>query len=396
MIILPDRSLSRGKLLMPIPKWQWREPSVALARDQFNNKVVRTFFRLTARLADGHIVWRGQFDDRDDADAFLFALASGSLRYERDLWRLPTPEWHPGISTDLIYEFATVAFLTGTGASLTYNVPADWSNTNNIIRCVGGGGSGGARRQTDLASAANASGGGGGGYGEYTNLTLTAGGTATYGIVNGGGDAFRSTNGSTNGSAGGSAYFNGGSYAAASVGGTGGAAGLAGTGTLSAASGGTGKGTASANGGSGGAVTATSLVRRATGGGGAAGPNGNGGNGVDLGGTTSSGTDGGNGDNGSGGTAGLGGSGSGGNAGDGTEFQVSPSYGCGGGGGGRHGTSSTSAGDGGFYGGGGGGASVSTTGSATSGTGSDGLIVVEYTPDATSSLANNNLPMLGM
>lgn len=380
MLIRHDPHLSAGRILMPVPRREWRAPSLSLPRDQLGNEVVRTRFRLRARLHDGHAVWTGWFEDRDDADAFLFALISGSLRYERNLWRLPTPEWHPGIGPDLSYEFTTTTFLTGTGASQTYNVPADWNNANNIIRCVGGGGSGGARRGDGQI---NATGGGGGGYGEYTNLTLTAGGTATYGIVDGGAAVSRSTNGETQGNAGGDAYFGSSTYAGSSVGGLGGDGGNANLGTRPAAPGGGGKGTASFTGGSSGAITASAAgTYRATGGGGAAGPNGNGNNGVDVG-STATASDGGSGDAGFGGAAGTGGTGTGGTGGNGTEFQTSPAYGCGGGGGGRRSTvsgTSVTAGTGGTYGAAGGG--CSTFGTSTSGAGVDGLIVVEYTPFA--------------
>lgn len=392
MIILPDRSLSRGKLLMPIPKGEWRESSVSLARDQFNNKVIRTFFRLTARLADGHIAWRGQFEDRDDADAFLFALASGSLRYERELWRLPTPEWHPGLGENLSYEFATVTFLTST-SSATYTSPSDWNNSSNTIEGIGGGASGGVEIATSTNP--NNSGGGGGEYREIANFTFASPGTTTASYVAGsGGTAVALTSSgflTQGGNNGANTTFNSTSLIAVSgKGGTSSAAGAGGTGGTGAAG--------SANGGAGSFATGAGA---ASGGGGAGGPNGAGAN---SGAATSSNvaSTGGNGGGGSGGAGGAGRTttGTATSGGNGTEWQASPAYGSGGGGGaGAVLNANVTAGSGGTYGGGGGAVairSMSASRTGTSGAGAQGLIVVTYTPVALISLANNNLPMLGM
>lgn len=394
-MVLPDRSLSRGKFLMPIPKWQWREPSVALPRDQFWNKTVQTRFRLTAKLSDNYTAWTGWFDDRDDADAFLFALIYGSLRYERELWRLPTTNWHPGIGDNLVYDFATVTFLTSTSSS-TYTLPSDWNNSNNTIECIGGGGSGGAsNRSTSVASCA--AGGGGGGYGKYTNLILST--NATYKCGIGGSSVNRTTVGATSGNAGTETWFNGADYATASVGGSFGSGGAAlssgSSGTANGGAGGGGKGTSSFTGGRGGNAGATGTQRVGSGAGGAAGLNGNGNNGVDISATTGTASNGGSGDAGFGGAGGVvGGTITGGN---GTEW--SASYGSGGGGAGAEtGTASATAGSGGDYGGGGGGVGGGTTtaasSSVTSGSGKQGLVVVTYTPGI--FLANINLAMIGM
>lgn len=392
------------RVLMPVPTAQWRTPSLSLPRDQFGNEVVRTYFRLTAKAHDGHVVWAGWFESRDDADAFLWAMATGSLRYERELWRLPTPEWHPGISEELSYHFATVTFLTATSSS-TYTKPGDWNDSNNTVECVGAGGSGGiANRAT--AVVALATGGGGGGYGKYTNLSLS--GNATYQCGTHGSSVTRSTAGATNGNAGTDTWFgvSATDYASASVGGVGGGAGQTlntGTsGTVSGGAGGGGKGTSSFTGGNGGAITnASSTPRVGTGGGGAAGKNANGNNGAEaLNVTGSTARAGGQGD---GTFGGAGGSNAGGAGGNGTEWQASPAYGSGGGGGGREASTTSVAGAGGTYGAGGGGAGGgSSSGPAattvTSGDGTQGLIVVTYEPATPSSfsLANNNIPMIGM
>ena len=90
-----------------------------------------------------------------------------------------------------------VIYLTTAGAG-TWNVPADWNNTDNTVECIGGGGAGG-------YGAGSFYGGGGGAYSLKNNLSLTAGGTADYSVgaggigsrandVNAGGDTwFKST-----------------------------------------------------------------------------------------------------------------------------------------------------------------------------------------------------------
>lgn len=397
MIILPDRHIPRARILMPVHDMEWREPSRAMFKDQFGNPGIRTRFRLRARLNDGFIAWEGWFDDRADADAFLSALVSRSIRYERELWRLPNPEWHPGLGENLSYEFVTTTFLTTTGTSNTYNVPSDWDSSANTIECIGAGGAGAASRSSS-GSKCYAAGGAGGGYGKETNMSLTPGGTATYGCGAAGTSTQRTTTGSNTGGTGGDTYFNAASYAAATVGGQGGAGGAGSTTTtVSAATGGAGKGATNYSGGNGGAITSTSSVRLGTGGGGAAGPNGAGAAGTSSASASNTSTAGGAGDAGSGGTAGAATSqtGTAAAAGNGTEFQVSPAYGSGGGGGGNHtsaGTSTASAG--GTYGGGGGG-NAGHGSNATGGPGKQGLIVVIYTPTA-ATFFPTNLAMIGM
>lgn len=396
MIILPDRNIPRSRILMAVPRREWMPPSYSQKKTVFGHEN-RTLFRITARLHDGFLMWESWFEDRDDADAFLYAAVTGSLPCERNLWRLPSTEWHPEIGPDLIYELVTQTFITATGSS-TYTRPSDWNNSSNTVECLGGGGSGGSAARSTTVSTIGC-GGGGGGYGKYTNLSLS--GNADCFVGTGGTAVVRSTAGATVGNAGADTWFNGISYAAASVGGTGGGGGGAVSGTSSASGGaaGSGKGTSSNSGGRGGNGSTTSSVRVGTGGGGAAGKNGAGNQGVDV--TNVSAntiSNGGSGDAGSGGAAGVGATNaSATNGGDGTEWQSSPARGSGGGGGGATANQTTiNAGSGGSYGGGGGGVSGTTTGTYTSGAGIQGLIVVEYTPGALFSLANNNLPMLGM
>lgn len=376
------------RLLKPISKSQWI------------NEGIKTYFRLRARLNDGHICWTGWYEDRNDIDAVLWAIANGSMKSEPQLWGLSAPNWDPWLGEIQSYDFATVTFLTTpTGSNQTYNVPNDWNNSNNSIECLGAGGSAAALRHVNIGIR-YASGGGGGGYGVYTNLSLTAGGTATYQIGTGG-TAVTSTVAQTgvNGNAGGDTWFNGTTYAGASVGGIGGGGGnWSVTTSVNGGTGGGGKGTSSNSGGRGGDITGTGGFRCMTGGGGAAGGSGAGGNGEDVSPTTATATAGGTGDNGAGGAGGAGttgGSATGVNGGNGTEW--SASYGSGGGGGGLTVGSFGSAvtgGSGGTYGAGGGAAGCIGF-DATSGAGTNGIIVITYEPSAVTS-TSTNIPMLGM
>lgn len=333
---------------------------------------VRIRQRLTARLDDGHVVWRGWFDDREDLDAFLYAMAAGSLHYERELWRLPTPWWHPDLNEGVIYAVDTVTYLTTpTGSNQTYNVPADFDPGKNNTQLIGAGGSGAI--DSSGANSAN-TGGGGGAFSKQTNISLTPGGTAIYQIGTGGpaklGDDITPTNGVT----GGDTWFNGTSMASPpTVGAKGGGAGQTGGSNANGGTGGaaaSGFGATKTNGGRGGNATTTGN----TGAGGAAGLNGDGNQGVDVAGGGSS-----NGGSADVGVGGAGGTAPGGTGGNGTEF--GSGNGSGGGGAGRASAATNSAGPGGNYGGGGGGNTPGLFGlNATSGAGIQGIIVVTYTP----------------
>lgn len=396
MIILPDKHVPRAKLLMPVLDREWRTPSQAQYKD-FRGNENTTLFRLEARLNDGFLKWRGWFQDRADADAFLYAMAKGTLRYEKTLWRLPTPEWSPDLGDYLSYEFATVTILTTAGSLQTYTSPSDWNNSSNQIECLGAGASG----ATSSAST-HSHGGGGGAYSSITNFSFATPGTTTASYQVGTGGAAR-TGSAFSGNAGGSTWFNSttdpGNGADNSKCSADGATG----GTNTATNGGGASGLTTLSwgqtkfaGGRGGNFTASGGTG-GSGGGGAGGPNGAGGNGVDSSSTSANvATNGGtaNGGTVAGGTGTITGSSSG-TAGSGLSgTQFGPSHGCGSGGSSCGTTGTATAGSGGNYGGGGGGARCG--GTPTSGAGRQGLIVIEYTPSAGISLANINLPMLGM
>lgn len=380
MIILPERGVCRAKLLMPVRPSEWRGASRRKTTFGIEDQ---TRFRLTARLNDGHVKWCGWFDDRDDADAFLFAMATGSLRHEPSLWRLPLPNWHSNLGENVGYDFATVTFLTSpTGSNQTYTSPSDWNNSNNKLETLGAGSSGGAD-----STGVHATGGAGGAYNTISNFTFATPGTTTATYQIGSGGAARVGNG--NGNAGGDSWFNGATLGGASVGSKAGAAGVKAGGSQNGGAGGSAAGGVGSgfDGGRGGNLTGAS-GNGGSGAGGAAGSFGAGGAGAD---SSSTGlsvtTAGGQGDNTHGG---AGGAASGANGGAGTEWDAS--HGSGGGGGGFAGSGVQSAGAGGLYGGGSAGIVADTP---TSPAAAQGIIVVTYTAAAATAKAIN-MPNLGM
>lgn len=279
---------------------------------------------------------------------------------------------------------ATVIFIVSpTGSNQSSTSPADWCNSNNLVETIGAGASGGAVR----ASGSRGAGGGGGAYNAISNFTFAAPGTTTYTWQVGiGGPTTGGVTAATSGTTGGDTWFNGTTLGGSSVGSKGGTQGTASTsvdvtgGAGGVAASGVGSGF---NGGRGGNTSGGS----ATGGGGAAGSFGAGGNGGDAAANT---TAGGQGDNGHGGAGGAAGN----NAGSaGTEWDAT--HGSGGGGGGNNANGAVTAGSGGLYGGGGGGAQdfSGITGTATSGAGTNGIIVLTYTACPG---GRSNLPLLGV
>lgn len=326
MIILPDRHAPRGKFLIPLRRAEWCVPSQAQRKTRFGHED-RYTFRIRGRLRDGAVKWQGLFEDREDADAFLFALVTGSLRYERELWELPTPHWRPEfIPLDLVYDFATTVLFTNT-ATTSWTVPGDYSNVAaNKAYCIGGGGNGTNGNNGGM-------GGGGGGYAEQTNISLTVGASITIQV---GGVATDT-------------WFNGANLAASSCGAQGGT--NAPFNNNGAGGGATSVGSLKNAGGNGGNSTSTG----SGGGGGAGGPNGTGGTAASASGTQ--GTNGGAGDNAMGGAGGSGGSANtnGGNGSPGTEIVSNIGSGGGGGGAGVGPTGSPDGGNAGNYGAAGGG-----------------------------------------
>jgi hypothetical protein len=339
---------------------EWRTPSQAQPKDCFGVEN-HTRFRVRARCHDGAVVWVGWFDDREDFDAFLWASISGSIRYERELWDLPTPAWRPDLGEGLLYDCAIVTTLTSpTGSNQTWTKPADWNNSDNKVETLGGGGSGGARHR-GTGDGGCVSGGGGGAYNYATNISLS--GNPTYRIGAGGAavSAVSAFNNNVQGNVGGDSWFNNTALAGSSVGSKAGGAGAAATGAANGGAGGvaaSGVGTGN-NGGRGGNAPSPTQI---TSGGGAAGPTGAGNQGGDGGG------------NGGSGDAGAGGAVNGGNG------PAWPSGGGGSGGGGIGGYNANAQ-TGGNYGAGGGGSYSEEGGpTAVSGAGKQGVIVIRYSP----------------
>lgn len=356
---------SEPRVLLPLAAHYWREPSLAQPKDQFGRQN-RTRFVIRGWKADGGLVHERWYDDRDE--------------FDHDLWRHIVEEPY----ADVAWQWAVTTTLTSpTGSNQTYNVPTDWNNANNFIDTIGGGASGaviGAASGLRVAT-----GGGGGGWGGYDDLSLTPGGTATYRIAATAAGVTTSGVATIAGNNGNDSWFNGTTYAGASVGALGGLAGAAGTTNQNGGNGQAGKGTANFTGGRGGNVTAATQLRHATGGGGAAGPGGNGGNGTDDAADVSVATSGGTGDNSLGGAGSAGALGVGVNATSsagtsGTE--MGGGIGAGGASGGATADSGHTAtsGNGGNYGAASGGAVVVSSQTVTSGTAAQGAIIVTYTP----------------
>ena len=117
-------------------------------------------FRIVGRLNDGAVRWRGWFDSREDADAFLLAIGRFIVFGEpvpREIWQLPEPAWHPDFGENLEIPFLTVQFITSptTGTS-SFSIPADWTSTNSLGVIGGGGGVVQARAITTQVRAAEA------------------------------------------------------------------------------------------------------------------------------------------------------------------------------------------------------------------------------------------------
>jgi hypothetical protein len=296
MIILPDRNIVRQtKYLKPIPRKQWYGPhpygpDVKL---EFNTWIAQAY-----RASDHSMVWHGHFEDRDDADAFMWALYSGTLKNDPFLKRLPSfcyrfdqrqiPIWAPGgFDPEILEEYGIMYNMVtniGIGPSDgTWTAPGDcWGLANRageFVDAIGPGGGGAAAYQ-----AIQSSGGGGGGFARIYSLPIWAGYGVGYGVGSGGagGAATPDARGGNGGTA--HTWFwqqaNPGLRAFAAGGGNVAPA-LSGPGCPGGGGGGADAGAFGYTGGRGGGRYAANQEFCTTGGGGAAGPNGNGWNGGD-------------------------------------------------------------------------------------------------------------------
>jgi len=382
MLILPDQHAPKGKILLPLRRCEWMQPSQRrFTKPAFRSVEDHKFWILEARLHDGHVIWCGRFDDREDVDAFLFACVTGSIRYERELWNLSVPNWNADISEydSTFYVFISQVLSSGAGSgNQTFNTPRNYNSIGSVWRVTAAGGSAGC---SDVGTGhfGNAGGGGGAAFNQVLNLSL--GGTATYNIPAGTtGGHVTSVNTAANGATGADGWFNGTTLGGSSVGSKGGGAGLgavdasANGGAAGTAAGGVGSGNDGGRGGN--ATRATgSANASAGGGGGAGGPNAAGNQGGD---TSTTNVAGGQGDGSSGGAGGTAGA----NAGSpGTEWGDGATGS--GGGGGSQGTfigGPVTGASGGNYGAGGGGAgNTAPTDDVTGGPGTQGVVLGGWT-----------------
>lgn len=328
------------KIFPVVPMSEWREPSLSMPRNQFGHPEWRTRFQVSAHIR-GEMVWRGWFDDRDDADAFLTAAVMRTLHIQRALCHLPDPIWSPGWyrDEDIVWQYAVTTYYT---SGTSWTVPSDWNNSSNEIIAIGGGGtasqSGGAK-----APYTGTTGAGGGACSKAVNQTYTASASRTRQIGGVETDTYlRADDNSTN-------------AVLAKAGQANGNGGAAGSGVGSTKYSG-GNGSSPPGGGSGGGA------------GGAASTTANGANGSSATGGTS----------GDGASAGANGTGLG--------------SGYGSGGGGNGGALNNQGGAGGNYGGGGGGAGDGDGARNDGGLGKQGLLVVTHTPAAAGMKTGFNMP----
>jgi len=380
MIILPDRNIPKYNVLMPYKKELWSSSQSIVYNPGAPSDII---YIVNARLDDGYVIWRGEFLDREDFDAFLFSLNRGTLPYERELWNLSYPNWSPYIGENLKYDFLTRTFLTTPiNTNLSYTLPIDWSS-NNTIDIIGSGGGGGSTNvPASITTNRLAQGGQGGSFGRASKITSIFPGDVIPYRIGGGGIGGEDTNlivsgsqgllGSQSGGSGGNTFFS--NFIIIS----GGLGGSASTGTSINSLANTnpaffiGSGVGSTLSYRGGGSFNLNSSAQQSGGGGAAGPNGTGGRGTNTG-TSRGGT-------GNGGT--VTGSGT-----TGTFYSVSLSIGPGSG-------ATSNSGFAGRYGGGGGGRGAATAGAASNG--SQGLIVVDYEPPVNKAFRYFGRPMSGL
>lgn len=384
MIILPDRSISHSRILLPVKKKEWMPPSFTQPKNAFGHEDEK-LWHIKAKLSDGFVRWHGVFKDREDCDAFLWAIATETLNQQPHLWGLPTPAYFPEYGDGAKFIFAASITITTSGSQ---SVPADWNNASNTIWGLGSGGSGANNCKQDGIRVT------GGSAGEMRILTnYTASGTFTYTVdATGGAAVVRTTAGTTAGNNGTSTVLNTNALIA-----TRGLGGTVGNPVTPPNGGSGGTGGTGFSGGNGGTCGNNDS---ASGGGGAGGTTANGSNGAATT-TTNQGTAGGNGGATNGGTGGAGSSvnastpSTATNGGAGTGINGSLGAGGGGGGATQRGSGTATGGSGGNYGAGGGGVNGRVSaGTCTSGAGAPGLIYMDYTPLIRSG--SINIAMIGM
>ena len=398
---------------IPIMITEWGNDTLTNA-DQisaFIEEQIPIYGALAATYNLAGIYWYALYDLASDGGSFGLYESDGATAYPY-LATTKTTIAETGVPGSTLYWIITA---TGAGSGA---VPSSYVQSGSKVETIGGGAGGG----NGIAGG----GGGGGGYSTISNLALTPGATVHWSVGVGGAGGISSTTAKA-GSNGGPTWFNGTTQAGSSCaanGGTGASTTAAGAGATTTGAIGTTKvtgGTGGLYGGGGGAggpggagqnggpanISDSGAGGGASGGGSAGGDDsggplgGNGGAnahsvGGGLGGQSSTATAGGQGQNGGGGGGGWGNgttaAGGGGAGGIGTDM-ASGQAGAGGGGGSGAGYSGTPTGGGpggaggSFGGGGGGGGATGTTAAKifAGGAGYQGVIVVSWTPVASTS-----------
>jgi IPT/TIG domain len=389
-------------MLLPMHRRDWRNFGCDFTQTaiHFQTWVVQGF------RSDHTMVWAGHFEDRDDADEFLFAIYANKLRQDRYLQRLPIycrtfhpsnfdrqrdPNRHPfdhrqapiilpdGFDPELLEDHSimyNVVSNIGIGPSSgAWGAPGDCWGVNGrageFIDAIapGGGGASG-------TPGTNLTGGSGGGFATRVDMAMTPGGQYGYGVGSGGVGVYTVGNVSNGGNGSAHTWFwqqvNPGLRALIGYGGNRAEIGYS---LAGPAGGGADAGNWGRTGGRGGNFN--SAAQRGsiqTGAGGSAGPNGDGSAGGDNAGVAGGGAGGNGNGNQIGGTGHNGGSAAAGN-------WYGP-WGPAGGAGSTLGGNGIVGGNGGNYGGGGGSAmnNGSSTWAQTSGYGGAGLLVIRYEP----------------
>jgi hypothetical protein len=291
MIILPDRNLARSKYLPPMHRRIWQRRWQGDAHIHFQTWVAQLY------RPDHSMVWQGHFEDREDADEFMAALASGIIKQDGYLRRLPIycPDFDPELLRDPSISYNMVTNIGIGPSSGTWTGPGDFwgvrGRAGEFVDCIGPGGGG-----AGTPALYTAVGGGGGGFARRSSgfPDMWPGYGVGFGVGNGGagGTTYPAFPADQNPAAGAGGDAHTWWYSPANPGVQGNAGGGGTFGNNGDRPGGGGGGGANAGnfgytGGRGGNIVSNGST---TGGGGAAGPNGNGNAGGDGGGMTGGGT----------------------------------------------------------------------------------------------------------
>ena len=124
------------------------------------------------------IIWQGHFEDREDADEFMWALYSGTIKNDPYLKRLPIycPDFDPDMLRDPSIHYNMVSNIGIGPSSGNWGAPGDCYGLDNrageFIDVIGPGAGGGSGTPGTINT-----GGGGGGFARWSNgLAMSPGG----------------------------------------------------------------------------------------------------------------------------------------------------------------------------------------------------------------------------